>query len=242
MTPWQRNQEALQAHLKNDDIADFLNWSTIRATMFVGNGASFIEPEFLELTESSYPLRLDNPMCSVIAETQVGNPELLWGWTSGNLIHQAYHLKQWLDRTKQNLSQMTSIVEVGAGYGAMCLICYRLGFKGRYYIIDLPELKQIQHYYLAETEGLKWASWDIQPRFCDLLIACFSLSEMPLAEREQLLSQTVTKEYLFVSSYEFDGVDNEGWFKGLGGKIGYDWLFYPHKWQENVFYMVGTEL
>lgn len=240
MNSWPANREALLAHLERDDLSRFLEWSTIRATMYVGMGAAYMPYELEELKENRYT------WMPAIAWTGFGGDvEKFEGHRSDpNLIHQAYHLKQWLGRTQQDLSRMSSIVEVGAGYGAMSLICRRLGFEGRYYIIDLPELTQIQAYYLNQVapEYRGVTHWMHYPQACDLFIACHSICEIPLTEREVILSQTKAREYLFASSYEFDGVDNQVWFQQLGGTAGYDWQFKPHRWQENAFYMTGVEL
>lgn len=247
MTHWDNYRQSLRQHMASDNLDDFLQWSTIQATMFVGN-APYVESEFLELTQSDYPICLDNRISHIITETSIGNPTLLWDWTSGNLIHQMYHLQQWLNRTKQDITKIRSIVEIGAGYGAMALICYRLGFRGLYYIIDFPELETIQRYYLTETtkdmEGPGLILYGLLlPQHCDLLIASHSLSEMPIPERERLLSQVAAKEYLFASSYEYEGVDNAAWFQQFAGSTpGVDWLFYAHPYQENAFYQVGIQI
>lgn len=236
MTSWQRNQLALQWHLQNDDIADFLQWSTIQATMFVGN-APYIEHEYDCLLGCSK----HQALTEAIKENWIGNPTPFNDYTSGNLIHQAYHLKQWLDRTRQKLTRMDNIVEFGAGYGAMALLCRRLGFMGQYYIIDLPELVTVQQYYLGQNGVM--AIWEKLPKSCDLFIASHSLSEVDIPTRERLLSQVAAREYLFASSFEFEGVDNQGYFERLAGGItGKDWVFYPHKFYPDAFYMVGVEL
>lgn len=242
MTTWTDYQASLRQHLDRDDISDFLQWSTIQATMFVGN-APYIEYEYDCLLGS----KQSRQWVKVIKETWIGNPTPFNDYTSGNLIHQAYHLKQWLDRTQQRLSQMSSIVEIGAGYGAMALLCYRLGFRGLYAIYDLPELQQIQQFYLAGLGNIVWLGQStlrtaFLERLCDLLIASHSLSEMPIIEREKYLSQVAAKEYLFASSYEYGEVDNQTWFNQMAGVINRDWKFYPHKYQENAFYQVGIKL
>ena len=208
--------------------------------MFVGN-APYIEFEYDSLLSSPNWRK----WAKAIKEPMIGNPTMFNERTSGNLIHQAYHLKQWLDKTGQRLEDMSSIVEVGAGYGAMALLCRRLGFKGVYCIYDLPELEEIQKYYLGNREDTLWLSdvWRIglaEP--CDLFIASHSLGEMPIAERERYLSQAEAKEYLFASSYEYGGVDNQAWFNQLAGTINRDWKFYAHPFQENAFYQVGVEI
>lgn len=234
MKDWQQNQQALQHHLKHDKLETLLRWSTIEKTMFVGD-VDYVRLEYNEITRDS------RFTADIIKETQTGNPKLLWGWTSGNLIHQYYHLKQWLDKSQLNIRELSAICEIGAGYGAMALLCRRLGFEGAYHIIDLPELKQIQIFYLSETIGVENVVWLDLPQSCDLFIASHSLSEMPLSEREKLLSQVAAKEYLFASSYEFEGVDNQRWFQRFAGStVGVDWVFYAHPYQENAFYQVGV--
>lgn len=238
MTDWDRNRAALRHHLKTDTLENFLRWSTVEKTMFVGD-VGFVRKEYEEIM--GYGVIRYYP----IIETWVGNPKPFNDWTSGNLIHQLYHLKQWLDRSNKTVDQLSSIVEVGAGYGAMALICRRLGFEGWYRIHDLPELAAIQYYYLRETGAIEKTLWT-EPRYaisCDLLIACHSLSEMPVTERERLLSQVDADAYLFASSYEFEGVDNSDWLQRFaGGKPGYDWAQWAHPWQENALYQVGVRL
>lgn len=226
---WQENCKQLRIHFQKDSFFDFLQWSTIQATMFVGN-APYI------------PLELNELDCylNIIAEPRIGNPTLFENWTSGNLIHQMYHLKQWLDRTRQSLKNMSCIFEIGAGYGAMALLCKRLGFQGNYYILDLPELKVIQEWYLSRTVGLNGTFFYGIPNECDLLIGLHSLGEMPLAERD-LIIETNAREYLFAYMPDFGEVDNTKWFTQLGSKP-LDWVQYAHPYQENCMYQVGVKI
>lgn len=233
MDSWTRNQVALRQHLDRDDIRHFLRWSTIQATMYVGN-APYIKREL----DALRPFAYWQP--AVFWDRQ--GPSLI-GESDTNLIHQAYHLKQWRDKRPLDMSQLKTIVEFGAGYGAMALICRRLGFTGSYHIIDLPEMERLQRHYLWETLGnLDGFYWELPGQQADLFIGCFSLCEVSIKEREKLLSQVAARDYLFASSYEFDGVDNQTWFTQLGGTIGYDWVQYPNEFQENCFYQVGTGL
>lgn len=229
MDSWSRNQTALRQHLDRDNIRNFLSWSTVQATMYVGN-APYIPAELEALS----------PELRRAAEWDGLGPSLL-GIYDTNLIHQAYHLKQWLDR--HNLDRQKVIVEFGAGYGAMCLILHRLGFTGRYHIVDLPEVIRLQRFYLWETLGnLDGIYWGLPGEACDLFIACHSLGEVDPEAREGLLSQVETRDFLFASSYEFEGVDNQAWFTRLGSTPGYDWIQYPHSYYENAFYQVGVGL
>jgi hypothetical protein len=44
-----------------------------------------------------------------------------------------------------------SIVEIGGGVGQFCATLRALGYAGRYFIFDLPEVKEFQSAYLAEV-------------------------------------------------------------------------------------------
>jgi hypothetical protein len=250
MTEWDKNRAAMREHLATDTLADFLNWSTIQKTMFVGD-VGYVHDMLKEILADSFKLTNNGEykISNILAETPTGNPTLFQGWTSGSLIVQLYHLKQWLDRSSKAVGQLSSIIEVGAGYGAMALIIYRLGFKGRYTIFDLPEMAQIQQYYLSRTlpNDLSHIFWlntlPSSPLSCDLFIGCHSLSEMPVDERERLLAQVDADAYLFASSYEFEGVDNDVWFREFGkSEPGYRWEQWAHPYYENAFYSVGVKL
>lgn len=230
MDSWQRNRAAIREHLDQNDISHFLDWSTIQATMYVGD-APYISHELAQIPIKDLHIA-ENPHIG----TRNASP------LCTNLIHQLYHLRQWINRRKLDISRLDDIVEFGAGYGAMALICHRFGFIGRYHIIDFPELARLQRYYLWQTLGnLDGFYWDLPP-LCDLFIGCFSLCEASIEDREKLLSHVAVRDYLFASSYEFDGIDNQTWFTQLGGTVGYDWVQWPHPFMENAFYQVGLGL
>lgn len=215
---WQRHRGSLRRHiLRGDDPADFLNWSTVVATMFVGTGAAFIPLEFADLTKR---------YLDVIQEPAIGHPQLYDGWTSGNLIHQAYHLQQWEAATGRKVEQLGRIVEFGGGYGAMALVCRRLGFEGQYIIIDLPEVSLLQRYYLSQVTGLD--NIELVSEYTgagDLFIACCSLSEAPVGIRDLVLKNIKIDSYLILYQDYWNG-DNITYFSRLTGK---SWtaLYYP---------------
>ena len=241
MNSWQQNQQALRQHLAQDSLDNLLAWSTVRKTMYVGYGAEYMPYEYQTLKDDWAKWMPVVRWAGLGADAHHAGD----GYASDpNLVHQAYHLLQWLDRTQQDITTMRSIVEFGAGYGAMALVCHRLGFRGLYYIIDLPELVTLQRYFLGQTlPDLKRVFWlQSQPlsgMSVDLFIACHSLCEIPIIDRERLLATVTSEEYLFVSGYEFEGVDNYKWFGGLDAVEGYKWSLYPHR--ENAFYMVGVK-
>jgi hypothetical protein len=212
VTKWERYCVDLRRQVENGDLDKFLTWPTIQATMFVGD-VYYIKDELDALmTERKY-------WREAIAETGVGKPPRLpyAKWTSGNLVHQAYHLKQWRDFTGLDVAQLERIVEVGAGYGVMPLIINRLGFRGKYWLEDFMEFQFLQLYYLAQTtdDGTWILGWPYQV-MCDrsLFIALFSLSEMPLDERLMIGADRISADsYLIAYQPRWDGVDNTAYFE-----------------------------
>jgi hypothetical protein len=133
-----------------------------------------------------------------------------------NLVHQTYHILRWQEATGQSIADMQSIYEFGGGYGAMALVCNRLGFRGKYYIYDLPEFALLQKWYLGEC-GVDNVEWVGPYAFgnVDLMIACYSLSETDYAERTKILEAWPAKSYLFLYSNVFEDYDNIGYFQTL---------------------------
>lgn len=209
---WQQRQWAIRQHVANDDHDKFLTWSTVTASMFVGNGAASVPIEYDKLTPRYR---------AIIEEPGVGQPETIIFdgiTTSGNLIHQAYHLMQFEQNSTTELRKLDRIVEFGGGYGAMALLCRRLGFTGQYIIIDLPEMLFLQEFWLSHTVGMDnitlTESWRGRT---DLLIAICSLSEVDIRTRRQVLGGLNTTHYLIRYQHRWDGLDNHQWFGQFEG-------------------------
>lgn len=207
---WDRHRYELARHVENDDPVHFLRWSTVEATMFVGS-AKYIEIEIELLKKSSDAQRWQN----AIEEPWFGDatPFPPYPRSSGNLIHQAYHLKQWESITGIRIDTLDSIFEFGGGYGAMALIARRLGFKGDYLIMDLPEVSLLQRYYLSNI-GMNdiRLTTEIPKEKVDLFIGCFSLSEVSKNTRISLLNSMPSKSYLITYQDRFQNIDNHDFF------------------------------
>jgi hypothetical protein len=192
-TFWGDRQMELIAHLLTVDVDHFLTWPEVVATMFVGD-SEVVKIEHAALMESEdWPLWRE-----VINETTCGHaPRLSWAdYTSGNLIHQAYHLHRWQTATGRRVSELQTIVEIGAGYGALPLLVRRAGFTGRYVIIDLPAFSLLQNYYLAQANVE--ADWAMpgDELTADLVVGLWSLSEMAPAAQASALSGIMANGYL----------------------------------------------
>lgn len=229
----------LRQNVKNNDPAEFLTWPGVVGTMFVGN-APYIDCEVSSLG--------DDFQVTILREPNFGSPDIYkipreWSpspiRSSGNLIHQAYHISQW----NGWLPELETIVEIGGGYGAMALICHRLGFRGRYIIYDLPEFSLLQQYYLSNVgiEGVEFATQIDNPTECDLLIGLYSLSEMGLNERGAIMKACPAQSYLIAYGASWGGWDNMAWAMELMKRKDYNWRNWNVGHLPNCWYLVGDK-
>lgn len=174
-------------------------------------------------------------------------PDYLPGTTySANLVHQAYNLLIWQQWTGRNLAELETIVEIGGGYGALALVARRLGFTGRYLIYDLPEFLLLQEFFLSNNGvTVEYATFKPdkpnakkkQRLQSDLLVGCYSLSEMDESVRDAFLAQHPAHSYLFLYSSSFEQYDNAAYFRGRLPQTVF-WEFRPAPIPQS-FYAIG---
>jgi len=231
VTTWDQHRLALREHVKTSDAEDFLNWSTVSATMFVGE-APYIKKEWQSLSSRA------DFWENALQEPGIGNPPRLSyaPHTSGNLVHQAYHLQQWLDWSERDIRDIDSIYEVGAGYGTMALILHRLGFDGDYAVHDFVEVNLLRQWYLSQVDIESKKQTMEKP---DLLIAACSLSEMHPSSRRLSPVETATS-YLIVFQPRWNKVNNHSYFDELmDRRSDLFWAKYYSESYPNHWYLVG---
>jgi len=198
---WPRYLWDIRRHVREGDPNDFLTWSTLHATMFVGSGAYFVADELKALEADDW-----DRWKLAIEEPWIGKPEPMPGpyqFTTGNMIHQAYHLLQFEQMAGVQVQDLDRIVEFGGGYGALAWIVRGLGFLGEYLIYDNPEMSLIQQFYLSQADidadysVTNGRTFD-PPGQADLLFAAYSISEVPEELRLAFLGDTDFNHYFFV--------------------------------------------
>lgn len=248
-TSWENNISKLSDYMHTKDLHDFLKWDVVKYTMFVGN-SPYVAKELFFLIRHNW-----KKWKSAIREVSFGKPTpfILYPYSSGNLIHHAYHLAKYEDITHQEATDFDYIFEFGGGYGSMARLFQNLGFEGKYIIYDIPEFSLLQTLYLEnigfkvsnniEQRGISCIS-DINniPVFNGkvLFIGTWSLSEAPVDLREEILHKVNANSYLLAYQSGFDGVNNEEYFN----KIKYE--YNKLKWEEfkikhipNNYYLFG---
>jgi len=239
---WERHRWEIRRHVaRTNDASSFLKWATIHATMFVGD-VYYVHSELdIILTWDHRDLWKE-----VIAETVFGAaPRLDYhSSTSGNMVHQAYHIGVWELTTGLRVRNLSNIVEFGGGYGAMAEIASRLGAKGKYTLIDFPEFSLLQKYYLSNVmldDDLKVEYADLDNNGSDgsLLIACYSLGEVPIHVREKVLSANYNS-YLIAYPDGYNSVDNNKYFRNFAEKNDHiEWTFIDKPFMPGHHYLMG---
>lgn len=231
--------------------------------MFVGN-APYIDREFQYLKG-----RPDwkSVWEDVIREDSVGSPKPCKGYrqSSGNRVHQAYHLARFEKETGLSVSRFPLIVEFGGGYGNLCRLIHKLGFKGRYIIFDLPEFVALQKFYLGSLAMPLIEAKDVasgrrgilctsdlsvlgsvtpQEAQTGLFIATSSLSETGEALREHIVTLPAVESgaaYLIAYQHDFGGVGNVRFFDSWRAKKpGICWVHSEIAHMPGNYYLFGT--
>lgn len=230
---WLRHRIDVRKRILRDNPDEFLTWPVIRGTMFVGD-ADYIKDELKYLLGIT-----DKCVDSIYHCPQFGKnkPEV----ACTNLIHQTYHIKQWEDKSGLCIYNQNQIEEFGGGYGAMALICRRLGFDGHYFISDLPEFSLLQEFYLSNVLDNYTDNYYFNTSHDggnDLFMALWSISEIEPSERHI----PKAKSYLFAYAPTWGDYDNQTYFEGfMAGKPDYGW----HNWTiphlPNFRYLIGVK-
>lgn len=225
---WMAGRRRLREAVLADDPGALLTWPVVRDTMLVaGERHPYLDAEVEVLRADR---AWDERWAPATVEDPVGSPPPLPGLpqASGNRVHHAYQFRH-LERTAGVAVQdLTGVVEFGGGYGAMCVVAHRLGFRGTYTVFDLPEWSALQRWYVGEVglpvgerPGVQVVSDEDDLRTAiagsgpaDLFVAMWSLSETPLELRERLLpGGEGFGAWLFGYQAGFEGIDNVAWFE-----------------------------
>lgn len=219
-----------------ENPAEFWTWPCVYHPLLNNHWLHLMKHEFNGLHGMSgyaFPFEVVTPPANGVFDYIPETPY------SATLTHQLYHIHQWEKTTGKRIDELESIVEFGAGYGAMPLLVHRLGFKGTYYVVDLPEFQLLQQYYLSNTGEAVNVEWvkpgDDKPKKKsklasipdtfqpDLLIALYSLSEVDYTLRDVYLDNIKAKSHLFLFSNRFADYDNVAYFDGYTKRAGGNW-------------------
>ena len=154
--------------------------------------------------------------------------------------------------TKVNFKKLSLIFEFGGGYGNMCRLINKMGFKGKYIIYDLPEFSSIQRFYLklnnitdvsciSDLGKLNTALAKYSNKKDRLFLATWSLSESPLLTRDQIKALVKNFKYHLISyQSSFDCIDNINYFDNFQKYLTtHRWFNHEIKQLPNNHYLFG---
>jgi hypothetical protein len=262
---WLSNINRLKELILKQNPRKFLKWDVVKNTMFVSN-VDYISTELRFLkSQAGWDTRWKN----AIKESFVGNPTpyIFYPSSSGNLIHHAYHLSKFEEKTRVEVENMDFIFEFGGGYGSMCRLFHNLGFRGKYLIFDLPQFSALQKYYLktlelplqsfsesqktssgilciSEKEELKetleYHTHSINKTF----LATWSISETPDIIRDSILP-LISNFQSFLIAYQdkFEEMNNKKYFEKWTQTMSHvNWNTWKINHLPHSNYLVGTSI
>ncbi len=250
---WHQNLNRLKTKILHEDPRRFLSWDVVRETMFVGN-ASYVK---VELNYLKNHREWQGRWQKAIQEEEQGCPPPYYSYlkSSGNLIHHAYHLARFEDETGLRIDKFHTIFEFGGGYGSMCRLVHKLGFRGKYVIFDLPHFSHLQRYYLKSL-GLdvksKGQAGEANGIYCvdtisdleraqvggegSLFIATWSFSETPIHVRSRVIPQIrLCQSQLIAYQDVFGEVDNVDYFARQP-----EFNVFPQSMNEKIQHLSGS--
>ncbi len=241
--------------IKKKKLINFLRNSSIQKMFFIHNRL-FINNELNEIKKDKKFL---NQWQNLLKEDEVGDPirYFLYPKSSGNRIRHVYHLKKFIDFSKINIHKINNVLEIGGGYGCMARIFSKIKKKIRYVIFDTFEVNLLQYYYLklnkldANIENSKSkinlissinklnSCINKKEKSKNMLIANWSLSEMPLKLRNRFLNLIFKIPFILISFQDkFENINNYKYFDIMKKKLikkGYKTQLSALKYYNNGF-------
>jgi hypothetical protein len=234
---WKQNVSDLRELVLKGNPREFLRWSIISKTMFVKNDR-YVLTELNELRRHPDWVQVWQ---EAIREDPFGKPIPFnkYPESSGNLIHHAYHLSEMEKKSGIKANSRDFVLEFGGGYGCMCRLFHKMGFHGKYILYDLPQFTALQTYYLksigisvysfndfssidsgvvciSDRGRLKKLLGEHINKERSLFIAMWSISETPLAVRDEIFSMaTGFDAYLMAYQEQFGEMDNIAYFENF---------------------------
>ena len=162
--------------------------------------------------------------------------------TNGNIIHHVYSILQFETTTGRRLVGDGRILEIGGGYGNFCRLTIKRGFTGRYVIYDLPEMLQLQQWYLERTlsadEQKQVEFVRALPSSADIIVGLWSISEMPFEWRDSI--KALQPKYFFVGyQRKFSRLDSVEYFNSWFRDPAYNWTHVSIPHIDDNFYLYG---
>jgi hypothetical protein len=170
-----------------------------------------------------------------------------------------YHLVKFSEiTTKIPMRYFNRVVEIGGGFGGMALVLRKLGYSGKYTILDYPHLCLLQKYWLSKNSINSVHSLNILHPHIDklrdtllrlvkrdktLFIATWSLSECDGMSRSNYLPLLENSSGAIITySTQFREFNNETYFKDVQKELkGFKWNIEGMSYIDQSSYLIGIK-
>jgi hypothetical protein len=145
----------------------------------------------------------------------LGNPNVgsFPDGSNGTYVRQALVAQNIHDHI-QPIANMSYIAEFGGGFGALAVVCNRLGFRGEYQIVDFPELAIIQEWYLNAMNINATLTEDVYSiKRPDVVVSVCSLDESSTQTRIDFMVHTIESRHIIVFNRGFMPPNEHDWFE-----------------------------
>lgn len=214
--------DAKQKLMAEVDLNVFKNWQTVRSIPL------YNPQEFYDQYRPEVEAMLGEPSelwKKVLKEPFVGHTEESYKdvqkfifdgtvectpWT----LKSAHHILTYEKIRGNSILDYDQIVDFGSGIGETARIILDLGFKGDYYLYDLPETARIPLFYLNDYENIKAVTHyeEIPQNKKTLFIGTWSLSEVPYAYRNEIAKYFTGQDFLIIFQNEVFAYNNFQYF------------------------------
>lgn len=245
---WALSSKILINNIRLYGVNFFLRFNIIQGTMFLNDES---------LSEKILKKKIIKKYRSILNENSFGYPVLSkkYKFTSINKMHQLHHLLFFKDKIKKNL-KIKNILEIGAGYGLLSSIALKILKPKKITIFDLEIFIFLQKVYLGNIinnflmhkfnfhnnlTSLRVSQKKFRP---NLTFAMWSLSEMPIKLRENLIPIIFDSDFILIGYQEkFENINNLAYFKNLQKKkLNYKFQNIKVPYLKNNFYLFAEKI
>jgi len=99
------------------------------------------------------------------------------GQISASTLRYVYNLIQIKNNLESDKNKIKNVLEIGTGYGGMCYIASCYYNLDKYYLVDLPEVKNLCQKYLSNLNVSNFDINEPEEKQYDLLISEYCFSE-----------------------------------------------------------------
>lgn len=212
MTEWQKFCNQIKKEFENKPNA-YLRQRTISKTVHPSQGN--LTKRYAEWLQSKRKSTWDT--YSQYKDFSTGNPHINYEGMSQSTIQNIYMLSNLEHHLDLKINDLKYITEIGGGYGNLASLARRSGCEADYTIVDFDVMHNMQKHLLSTHDlcyNIHFKSLnDLQNAKGGLMVATFSMNEMPMSDREVIEKSIRNFEYIYIQyNRQIFGYDNYPYF------------------------------